>query len=261
MTRFVEIAVDLLGVKSLFSKDVEKESLNEFYNTIEGDIDEKAYNSDLFVQKYWQQRKTDEIKTCLKINTKDIIIDIGCGSGVQIRETGASKAKLAIGVDLNKNALLFAREKKIPNTDYIIADAEKLPFKSENIDKIICAEIIEHLINPKDMILEIKRVLKKNGEIIITTPNEFSFWGIYELFWDLFGRGRNYGQTHLMFYSPGELKAYFKDFSEANTKTIFFVSPFFALFNNDKILSVFKKFDSLFERLNLGLSLIFSGKK
>lgn len=261
MTRFVEIAVDLLGIQNLFSKDLEKDSLNQFYNTIDGDIDEKAYNSDLLVQKYWQQRKTDEIKNCLEIKNDDVIVDIGCGSGVQIRETGASSAKLAIGVDLSRNAISYAKTKKIPNTDYIIADAEKLPFKSEAVNKIICAEIIEHLMNPDDMILEVKRVLKKDGEIVITTPNEFSFWGIYELFWDLFGRGRNYGQTHLMFYSPGELRNFFHDFSEANTKTIFFASPFFALFNSVRLLTLFKKLDSAFERANLGLSLILHAKK
>ena len=43
MTRFVEVFVDLLGIKSFFTKDLRKESLEEFYNTIDGDIDEKSY--------------------------------------------------------------------------------------------------------------------------------------------------------------------------------------------------------------------------
>lgn len=261
MTRFIEVFVDLLGVRSFFLKDLEKESLNEFYNTIDGDIDEKAYNSDLLVQKYWQQRRTDEIKSCFKIDENDIIIDIGCGSGVQIREIGASGSKKVLGIDLNKNALKFARGKNIPNADYIIADAECLPLKPEIADKVICAEIIEHLISPEDMISEIKRILGPGGGIVITTPNEFSFWGLYEMMWDLFGRGRNYGETHLMFYSPKELRALFGDFSCAMTKTIFFVSPFFALFNIEFLLSLSKKFDGIFEKAGIGLSLILYAKK
>lgn len=261
MTRFVEVLVDLLGIKSFFIKDLEKESLREFYSTIDGDIDEKAYNSDLLVQKYWQQRRTEEIRACLQIDKDDIVIDIGCGSGVQIREIGASGSKMVLGIDLNRNALKFAREKNIPNSDYIVADAEFLPIKSETADKIICAEIIEHLISPEEMISEIKRILTRNGEIVITTPNEFSLWGVYEMMWDLFGRGRNYGETHLMFYSPKELRLFFSDFSFAGTKTIFFVSPFFALFNNERLLSLSQRFDSIFERANVGLSLILHAKK
>ena len=136
-----------------------------------------------------------------------------------------------------------------------------MPLKPETANKIICAEIIEHLISPEKMISEIKRILGPGGGIVITTPNEFSFWGLYEMMWDLFGRGRNYGDTHLMFYSPKELRELFGDFLCARTKTIFFVSPFFALFNNECLLSLSKKFDAIFEKAGIGLSLILYAKK
>ena len=260
-TRFVDIFVDLIGLRYLLTKPLQKESLSEFYNEIDGDIDERAYNSDLLVQRYWQRRQTRCIKSCLPINSEDILIDIGCGSGVQLREIGAMKCKLAVGIDLNRNALEFAKNKSIANTDYIIADAEHLPIKTNSVTKVVCSQVIEHLPNPTLLIAENNRILKKDGEIVITTPNEASFWGIYELFWDIFGRGRNYGETHLLFYSPKDMVKFFSNFSRVNVSTIYFVSPLSALLKSEKILNIFVKLDTFFEKHNFGMILIMYAKK
>jgi ubiquinone/menaquinone biosynthesis C-methylase UbiE len=45
----------------------------------------------------------------------DVILDIGCGSGVQIRALDISPANLLIVIDVNRNELLFAKNKKSPN--------------------------------------------------------------------------------------------------------------------------------------------------
>lgn len=260
-TRFVDVFVDLFGIRYLLTKPVQKDTLSEFYNTIEGDIDERAYNSDLLVQKYWQRRHTQYIKSSISINSEDIVLDIGCGSGVQLREIGAMKCKLAVGIDLNRNALKFAKNKSIANTDFIIADAEHLPIKTNSITKVVCSQVIEHLPNPSLLIAENNRILKTDGEIVITTPNEASFWGVYEILWDIFGRGRNYGETHLLFYSPKDMKRFFSNFSRVNVTTIFFAAPLSALLKSEKILDIFAKIDVFFEKHNLGMILIMNAKK
>ena len=50
-----------------------------------------------------------------------------------------------------------------------------MPIKNCVIDGIFAGELIEHLENPGLFLSECKRVLKRNGVIIITTPNPFSF--------------------------------------------------------------------------------------
>jgi 2-polyprenyl-3-methyl-5-hydroxy-6-metoxy-1,4-benzoquinol methylase len=238
-----------------------KEDLLEFYNTIPGNIDEQAYNSDILVQKYFQRRKTHEIKKALNVGSHDLVLDIGCGSGVQIREITENGYIRAIGIDVNRNALEYARSKGIPNTEYLIADAQHLPIKSGCIDKLICAEIIEHLITPQNLITEIKRVLKYEGEVVITTPNAKSIWKLYEFMWDRFGRGRNYGETHLHLYTEFGLTHHFSSFSKCKTKTIFFLSPLFALFNNQTLLTCGVKVDRIFERIGWGVSIVCYAKK
>jgi ubiquinone/menaquinone biosynthesis C-methylase UbiE len=55
-----------------------------------------------------------------------------------------------------------------------MANAQQLPLRKKTVNKIICAEIIEHLHEPEKMIAESQRVLKNDRQIVITTPNERS---------------------------------------------------------------------------------------
>jgi uncharacterized protein (TIRG00374 family) len=261
LTRFIEIIIDLIGLKGFFSLDTTQENLRDHYNAIEGDIDEKAYNSDLLVQKYWQQRRTETLKTLLDAHDDEVILDIGCGSGVQLRALDIAHPGLLIGMDLNRGALVFAKSKNIPKSEFILADAQHLPFRERSVNKIICAEIIEHLHEPEKMIHESQRVLSAGGRIAISTPNEISIWGIYEIFWDRFGRGRNYGETHLKFFSVQELYTFFGSYPQRSHRTLFLVSPVFALLNNEKILGWGRSIDTIFEKINGGVIIVMSATK
>ena len=262
LTRLVEIAVDLFfGSWDLFRSPIKNRDLFSFYNTIDGDIDEKAYNSDLLVQRYFQRRKTAAVRNSLGVKAGDIVVDIGCGSGMQLQEMSKNGYALAVGIDVNLNAALHGRKKSIENTDFIIADARHLPVKASCVDRIICAEIIEHVKEPDQLIQEISRVLKDGGVVVITTPNDRSVWGVYELFWDLFGRGRNYRETHLRFFSGSGLRSCFSAFFECSTRTLFFISPLFALTNSRRILATGIRLDRVFERWGLGVSLLLRARK
>jgi uncharacterized protein (TIRG00374 family) len=261
ITRFLEVGIDLLGMKQLLERPLKNENLLSYYNTIDGDIDEKAYNSDMLVQRYFQRRKTDEIRDTLAVKPDQVVIDIGCGSGVQLKHIDTPGYARAIGIDVSMNAIRFARGKALPNTEFVIADAQYLPVKSSVADRIICAEIIEHVKSPDHLVQEIDRVLKHGGVVVITTPNDRSVWGGYEFLWDVFGRGRNYGETHLRFFTQSDLRKKFSDFSECRTRSLFFVSPLFALTNSPRLLEIGKKLDRMFERWGFGVSILLYARK
>jgi len=261
INRFVEVAIDSIGIKEFFTKPLKDENLFAFYNTIPGDIDDKAFNSDMLVQRYFQRRKTEVIKNSLAVEKHDVIIDVGCGSGVLLKELGKKGYSLAVGIDVNLNAIRFARERSLPDTEFIIADVQYLPIKSSSANKIVCAEIIEHLKHPQHLVNEIARVLQHGGVVVITTPNDKSIWGIYELLWDVFGRGRNYGETHLRFFSESDLRRNFSEFAECSTQSLFFISPLFALFNRNALLELGKKLDRIFERWGWGVSILLYARK
>lgn len=55
----------------------------------------------------------------------------------------------------------------------VVADANNLPFPNYSFDLVICLETLEHANNPWKMSEEIKRVVKKNGAIILSSQQNF----------------------------------------------------------------------------------------
>ena len=127
--------------------------------------------------------KVEEMKEDLrcgllgKLISKDStsILVVGCGSK---KDMSISNKKL-VGLDLSITALKESK-RLFPKNSYVNGDGCNLPFKNNSFDTIVCSEVIEHVLNPKKMILEFKRVLKNNGQLIITTPNWLSFYGLFK---------------------------------------------------------------------------------
>jgi len=98
------------------------------------------------------------------------LLDIGCGLGNFCRYMKARNPELEIwGVDFSPKAIELAKGIE-PTINYLVADAYKLPFEDNTFDVVCAQEVIEHLENPHKAIEEWKRVLKKYGELYITTP-------------------------------------------------------------------------------------------
>ena len=53
-------------------------------------------------------------------------------------------------------------------------DSPLWPVDSEQFDLVVCAETIEHLENPRAVFRELTRVARRDGWIIVTTPNQLS---------------------------------------------------------------------------------------
>jgi SAM-dependent methyltransferase len=60
-------------------------------------------------------------------------------------------------------------------------EKETLPFPDESVDGVMLCEVIEHFVlDPLHCIIEINRILKPNGFVILTTPNTASWFAIYQ---------------------------------------------------------------------------------
>ena len=106
----------------------------------------------------------------LKLNW--IVLDAACGSGYG-SEILAKKIKKVIGVDINREAINYAKEHHSQtNIEYLIGDLnQNLNFPDENFDAIISFETLEHIKNQNFLLAEFKRTLKKGGILIISTPD------------------------------------------------------------------------------------------
>ena len=97
------------------------------------------------------------------------VIDVGCADGGFIPLLSSSlDASLAIGVDLSLSELSIAkRYNDSANSEYFCADANALPFRISTFDLIFCKDLLHHLYDPVGALHEFKRILKRNGIIVI----------------------------------------------------------------------------------------------
>jgi SAM-dependent methyltransferase len=114
----------------------------------------------------------------LPLQAKDLVLDAGCGEGRHTFHCFRSNCSI-FGVDLDKKSLLKARwvlgemKKRGDGNGRVLflrGDALQFPFQTGTFDKIICAEVIEHVRDDRLGIAELARILKPNGSIAITVP-------------------------------------------------------------------------------------------
>ncbi|WP_100407690.1 methyltransferase domain-containing protein [Bacillus solitudinis] len=110
----------------------------------------------------------------LDIKPGDSVLDVGCNTG----DTEHFLISLfpfvnkVVGLDYDENRIAVAKETweskgKNEKIEFIQGDGSALPFNDNTFDKIICAETLEWIKDPKTAIKEIKRVLKPNGIALI----------------------------------------------------------------------------------------------
>jgi ubiquinone/menaquinone biosynthesis C-methylase UbiE len=109
-----------------------------------------------------------------EITTEGSLLDIGTGSGKLIQILANEKGMECVGVDTNQDMLDEAKKKlKETNVSLIkIKPNEVLSFKNNSFDYITICSVLFHLKEKQIdfMLKDAKRLLKKEGKIIILTP-------------------------------------------------------------------------------------------
>jgi len=159
-------------------REVMTRNLKSFYDSIQGDVYEKACKSWFLPRRLWHLHKNREV---VKKVTGKRVLEVGCGSGTIVKRL-LHKGKNVFGVDIGKKFLNFCHS-SYKDAFFCSADAEKLPFSDNSFDTIICSEVIEHLSEPEKSLKEFVRILHPNGELVITTPNISVRWALVEAIW------------------------------------------------------------------------------
>src|SRR5215211_5997139 len=117
------------------------------------------------------------------------VLDVCCGSGA----SAVPAARLVgpggsvIGVDLAQNLLELARSKAeqhgLGNVDFQSGDMTRLPFEDESFDVVVCVFGVFFVPDMESALRELKRVLRTEGKLAITTwgprffePANTAFW-------------------------------------------------------------------------------------
>lgn len=138
------------------------------------------------------------------------ILDVGCASGFMANKISQLFPESKVtGVDVYQAAIDFAK-KRYSHISFLVTDAHKLPFKNNSFDLVICYETIEHVVEPKTILQEIKRVTKKDGKIIIAMDSGNL---LFRLIWPVWEKtfGRVWQGAHLHPFHHSDLEKIIKE--------------------------------------------------
>ncbi len=101
------------------------------------------------------------------------LLDAGCDDGNNAKLL-SKKANHTWGIDINKKAIETA-QKKFPSISFSFCPVETTPFENEFFDAIVMNDVLEHVANEITALNEMFRILKKGGQLIVSTPHKGMF--------------------------------------------------------------------------------------
>lgn len=105
------------------------------------------------------------------------VLDVASGEGYGSALL-ASVARSVVGVDIDADAVEFATEKyvsKATNLRFATGSCSALPLADASVDVVVSFETIEHHDQHEAMLVEIKRVLRPNGVLVISSPDRHEY--------------------------------------------------------------------------------------
>lgn len=119
-------------------------------------------------RKIWQN--PNKILGAVEFQLNWIATDLGCGSGY-FTVPLSFKVKKVYAIDLQKEMLSFLEDKikrlRIKNIELLLSDSDEIPLEDECVDFLMSTNTLHEFGSKKTMISEMKRVMKKDGRLLI----------------------------------------------------------------------------------------------
>lgn len=171
------------------------------------DYDSRAYDSLVYPQRYWQRRRF-QIVTEMAGKSRSRL-DIGCGSSRIIQSHPES-----VGLDLEISKLRYLRR---TNQRLVRGTCFRLPFADHSFSSVVNSQLIEHVPYDRNVFLEMNRVMKPGGTLVIGTPDYGrAAWRIAEWIYKLV-LPYAYGDEHVTHYTRYRLA---EELAEAGFATL-----------------------------------------
>jgi ubiquinone/menaquinone biosynthesis C-methylase UbiE len=141
---------------------------------------------------WWWEGRRQVLRQSLGRKKNTRILDVGCGTGetMTFLEHWLDDP-FVFGVDNSSQATRYARSR---SHDVIQANAFTLPFEDGYFDYVLLLDVMEHIEDDLNMLLEANRVIHSGGRIIITVPALEFLWSSHDL-----------GQGHFRRYTRSRL--------------------------------------------------------
>lgn len=178
------------------------------------------------------------------------IIELGCGLGHNL--TIFKNDNTVLGVDGIEEVTKIGSEKFGIDILNINLEEPLHVIENSSFDWVLCLDVLEHLNNPFNLIMEIHRILKPNGKAIINVPNHFDWRGRLKILFgsdidtkNFFPDSNEWNLEHIRFFT---YNGFLNGFKKANfsiiddySKYLSTLPFYYQLFKNiDTILNIFQ---------------------
>ena|SRR5436190_7734513 len=119
------------------------------------------------------------------------ILDVGCGTGANLKMLSAFGK--ADGVDISEQAVDFCRERGLNSVK--LGAAEELPYENASFELVTALDVVEHLDDDVAGLREMRRVLGRDGRLLLFVPAFMFLWGVQD---DVSNHRRRYTLPHLL---------------------------------------------------------------
>ena len=109
-------------------------------------------------------------------------LEIGCGGGDLSRYLASQINGTVIGVDLSNAALYYAKSLTQMGAlghakiEFVLADANHLPFKTNSFDLVVCVSVFEHIKELSGALKEIEKSMRNNANLVAGYPIEMKLF-------------------------------------------------------------------------------------
>ncbi|MEM9620425.1 MAG: class I SAM-dependent methyltransferase [Pseudomonadota bacterium] len=126
----------------------------------------------------------------LNLRPGERVLDLGCGEGRHAISAYLLADVHVVGIDISAADLATAQNRlqEFPakpaqqaTCTFIHASGFALPFEDNSFDKVICAEVLEHIPDYRAVLAEIRRVLKPGGIFATSVPRYWPEWICWQL--------------------------------------------------------------------------------
>ncbi|KKR81589.1 MAG: hypothetical protein UU73_C0001G0135 [Candidatus Daviesbacteria bacterium GW2011_GWA1_41_61] len=143
-----------------------QKTLNQIWQQVPPNYYHQGVTKNL-LQWIWHTSKIKAFKQIVQQKKFIKILDVGCSGGFMTSKVAEIFPRSQVfAIDAYPDAINYAKS-RFPHINFQVADAHHLPFPEDSFDLIICYETIEHVLNPQKILQQMRRVVKKNGTVIV----------------------------------------------------------------------------------------------
>lgn len=139
----------------------------------------------------------------LKLSSAHRLLDLGCGSGALV-EVCRKRGIEAYGCEL----VQYHYAPKSPHVYY--RKFEEIHFPTDHFDRVVCADVVEHVLDPVGFLREVFRVTDQNGTVFLELP----------LFFHPQGKDHWKRIEHLWYFTPSQFERLLKRVGFTEIQTI-----------------------------------------